>query len=555
MSETEKEKVKKQAPVKAIVLSVVGILALVYLVFSFYFSSHFFLNTTVNDIVCSGKSADAVKEMITEQVSDYVLTLEENGGDTEEVVGTDISLTAVFDDSLEQLVEDQNGFSWPLYLFKENTLEAETMVTFQEDELQAVLANLQCMDTTQMEEPVDATITYTDGAFTIVEADYGSTINEEGFLTAVEEAVASLQTELNMQESGCYVLPTYTSESEEVQTALATLESYGNHTITYTFDDETEVLDEEAVSELLQVDENMNISVDEEAAAEFISTLASKYNTYGQPKEFTTTSGEVVTISNTYYGWLIDQDGELEQLKSDLMSTEDVTRDAVYTYTANSHGDQDWGGTYVEVNISAQKMYVYVDGNLELEASTVTGSIEDGNGTHTGVFFIQSKETERYLTGETYRSFVNYWMPFNGGEGFHDATWRSSFGGTIYLTSGSHGCVNLQKSVAAQLYDLVEVGTPVFVYRLESTANASQQTIANMVISKIDSVGEVTLDSETIMTEAQNLYNYLTDEGKALVTNYSLLQAQQAQLAALKAQAAAETTTSTDESTDVVGNE
>ena len=68
------------------------------------------------------------------------------------------------------------------------------------------------------------------------------------------------------------------------------------------------------------------------------------------------------------------------------------------------------------------------------------------------------------LKGADYESPVTYWMPFNGGIGLHDATWRSRFGGSIYYYSGSHGCVNLPYSAAADIYSIVEAGMPVVCY-------------------------------------------------------------------------------------------
>ena len=60
-----------------------------------------------------------------------------------------------------------------------------------------------------------------------------------------------------------------------------------------------------------------------------------------------------------------------------------------------------------------------------------------------------------------YETPVKYWMPFNGGVGLHDASWRGSFGGNIYQNSGSHGCINLPPKTVKRLYDLVSVGTIV----------------------------------------------------------------------------------------------
>ena len=79
-------------------------------------------------------------------------------------------------------------------------------------------------------------------------------------------------------------------------------------------------------------------------------------------------------------------------------------------------------------------------------------------------FEIRKKDTDTYLVGPGYRTHVDYWMPFNGGIGFHDASWRGSFGGSIYLYSGSHGCINLPTSAAATLYENIEAGCPVLCF-------------------------------------------------------------------------------------------
>jgi len=73
------------------------------------------------------------------------------------------------------------------------------------------------------------------------------------------------------------------------------------------------------------------------------------------------------------------------------------------------------------------------------------------------------------LNGEDYSTPVDYWMPFAGNVGMHDATWRGSFGGDIYLNNGSHGCVNLPWSSAKTIYENVDAGFPVLVYQLAGT--------------------------------------------------------------------------------------
>ena len=48
--------------------------------------------------------------------------------------------------------------------------------------------------------------------------------------------------------------------------------------------------------------------------------------------------------------------------------------------------------------------------------------------------------------------------------GLHDATWRDKFGGDIYYSSGSHGCVNLPYQKAAVIYENIYAGMPVICY-------------------------------------------------------------------------------------------
>ena len=77
---------------------------------------------------------------------------------------------------------------------------------------------------------------------------------------------------------------------------------------------------------------------------------------------------------------------------------------------------------------------------------------------------IYGKQRRRILRGPGYASFVNYWMPVNGNIGLHDATWRKEFGGEIYKTSGSHGCINLPYEKAEKIFEKAEVGLPVIMY-------------------------------------------------------------------------------------------
>ncbi len=120
--------------------------------------------------------------------------------------------------------------------------------------------------------------------------------------------------------------------------------------------------------------------------------------------------------------------------------------------------------TYVDVDITNQTVTYLLNGEAVLSSPCVTGCVNKKRSTPTGIFAVYGHTKGTYLTGPTWRNWVDYWMPFAGGCGLHDATWRSNFGGDIYITNGSHGCVNLPHDVAEQLFGMIDIGTVVIVH-------------------------------------------------------------------------------------------
>lgn len=124
------------------------------------------------------------------------------------------------------------------------------------------------------------------------------------------------------------------------------------------------------------------------------------------------------------------------------------------------------GLTYIDISIEKQRVILFENGRKVMESACVTGTPNRERATHYGSFRINYKQRNRILRGSQrlYEAFVSYWMPFDGGIGLHDATWRGSFGGNIYKSNGSHGCINLPPAFAKQLYERVTVGMPVYVH-------------------------------------------------------------------------------------------
>jgi len=186
----------------------------------------------------------------------------------------------------------------------------------------------------------------------------------------------------------------------------------------------------------------------------------------------TTANGKTVEVKGGDYGWKINQDKEYTTLVGNITAGETISREPVYSQHGADHGDDnDYGNTYAEVDLSSQYMWFIKDGTVVLESGIVTGNPNKGYATPQGSYTLTYKTRNAVLKGalradgtREYETPVSFWMPFNGGIGFHDATWQSSFGGSRYLSNGSHGCVNLPYSVAEQLYSLIQDDTPIILH-------------------------------------------------------------------------------------------
>ncbi len=470
-----KSRKKKPFPVKAVAIGTVTVLAAagaaagLYLYMGKQYETVFFPNTVINGHDVSNKTTGEVRDLIAAGIEGYTLTIKGREGVTERITGEEIGLHSVFDGSLEEYLEAQDPLRW--WQSQGTEYEISTMIAYDEDKLQDKIESLSCLSEENAREPKDAYVSeYESGqGFRVVPEEPGTVLEPDKVASGIVAAISNLETELNLEELDAYKKAEKTSEDEELQARAANLNRYVTMTVTYLFGDEREVLDGDTISQWMAIGEDDQVSFDAEQIAAYVKGLASQYDTAYQEKTLKTSYGSTVTISRGFYGWRMDQKKEAEELNAVLLSGESQTREPVYTQRANSHGANDYGNTYVEINLTAQHLFFYKDGNLVIESDFVSGSHARGDDTPSGAYPLTYKQRDAVLKGATYRTPVKYWMPFNGNIGMHDANWRSSFGGKIYMTNGSHGCINLPPSVAKVIFENISAGMPVLCYHLDGT--------------------------------------------------------------------------------------
>lgn len=483
MSELAEEK-KKKPIVLIVTLSIIVVLIILLAVGYFqrvnYYTTHFQPGTTVNDIACDNLEAGEVAALLEAQSLTYNLKVTGRDG---EVLGTlsaeDVGKKYVNTlDGVQSALESQDEMRWILaYLGKHRYSHDVICVTeFDAEKTVAKLQEWEALDEQQMEQPKDAYLSgYLPGkkGYEIIPETEGTALDVEKVEQLVLTAVENDDAELDLEEEGCYFQAEITADNKELKKRCEELNRMVGTRITYDWNGSEVILDGDTIHEWIvdedgaefgTVDGATEFTFNEEAVALFVADQAKKYDTYGKHRQFTTTLGETIKVLNGGYGWKTDREKETEELISLIKEGTVADREPIYWVKGAKKGQDDIGSSYVEIDLTHQHLYLYWKGELVLETDFVSGNMANGNVTPGGLYRLTYKTTDAVLRGADYVTPVKYWMPFNGNIGMHDATWRSTFGGDIYLTNGSHGCINLPLDKAEAIYGYVSTGFPIICY-------------------------------------------------------------------------------------------
>ena len=456
--------IKENKPMKVRIISI-SILLVLYLGISLYFSNHFYFGTVINGIKVSGKTVEKVDKEMSLKTETYTLVLKERNNVKEQIEAADIGLKYNANGKIQALKDSQNSFMWIFSLFNSKVTEMDGLVTYDEKLLKERFDKLSCLDSKKIIEPQNVSFKYSDKGYTIVNEVNGNKVNIKPLYANVINAILKGETTVDLETKKYYINPKYTSKSKEASNTKILLNKYVTSKITYTFTGGKEVLDGSIIHNWLGVNENLGITFDKNKMDTYIKKLDDNYNTFGKERKFATSLGTTGTVSGGDYGWLVNRTGEIADLIVAIKAGQTITKQPQYSQTAASHDVNDIGNTYVEINLTMQHLWFYKNGSLIVQGDVVTGQVNNGHATPTGVYSLKDKLRNFVLKGPGYTVPVAVFMPFNNGIGIHDLGKRPSFGGSIYLTNGSHGCINCPPSLAKTIYNNIDTNTPIICYK------------------------------------------------------------------------------------------
>lgn len=436
----------------------------------YYFTEHFLPGTQVNGFNCSYMTQEETEKLLAEKTSVYVLAIQTRGNGQESISADEIDLKYTSDGSVNRMLHEQKRFQWFLAFSQHKSWEVPSSVSYNLNKFEQVINALNCMQDNQ--EPYDAYIKQNDDGFEVVPEIEGTKIDKEKLQKDISNAVTTGITLVNLEVDGCYINPTV--YGDELTEDCKQMNELTDVVITYDFSDRKETVDRTLIKEWLSRDEDGNLMLDRDAIASYVGQLASKYDTVGMERSFSTYDNRDITVSGGTYGWLIDQPQEADALYQAIMDKKTQVREPVYAQEAASRDTNDIGYSYVEVNLTARRLVLYKSGN-----PVVDTGISISSSTPDGVYSIEEKKNQQTVGN----MMTDCWMSFTddlgiyGDPGFEpgEATEseadsfgsspESDFSSDMTDWSSTEGCIVLPEEAAQELYQNVETGMPVVIYK------------------------------------------------------------------------------------------
>lgn len=463
----------------ATVLILITFLSVGYVNVAKSYRTRFLPASMVNGLDCGDMDAAEVSARLTPSVDDYVLEVRgkdfvtgESGAVLGRITASDVNMR--YDGvlaSVENALAEQNEYEWILTYLTDKTASYSVTLTMSYDEEKAK-SFVQTWDAFQVENMRAAQSAHISeysektNSYQVIPKTISTKINEEQAYQYIIDSLHSHKTELDLEALGCYEEISEEAREAKLNDTVGILNKWLGASVTYDWNGSKVVLDKEQLRNWISIVEDEPV-LDKDQVRDFVKKQAAKYDTYQTNAKFTTIHGVTMTLHRASYGWKTDINAETEALIQLIEQGGNASKEPAYSVMARKKGTNDIGDSYVEADLTHQHLYLHINGQVVLETDFVSGDMSNGSETPQGIFGITYKTTNVVLRGADYESPVSYWMPYFGNYGMHDATWRDVFGGDIYLTDGSHGCINLPLDMAEVIYLYMSKGFPVVCYYYE----------------------------------------------------------------------------------------
>ena len=481
----------------SIFFAVIIVISIIIIAGHIYFSDKWYIDTVLNGTDVAGMKLENTISAFEKVYDNYSLTIKGRDDMSITVLKNDIDLSVKSDDCIKEAFDKQHEKFYLFALFELQNIKAAPVIEYSEEKFQNLLDNSIFVigsEDKPIVAPIDARCEFSNdkGIFVVRPEIEGNTLNKEVFDNISREALEILVNEIDISDfeafPNMYVKPQIKSEGSGLKEKCDAYNSTVIHWFNWNMaDGHTVSITPQDVMAWYDIDDKYNITLNEQRVKDWTEQFCLKYKTVGSTRDFKTHKGDVIKVSGGDYGWQMSYNATLNQIldvlnadNSDKMKAyvSEVNEDnknaltnnlkTIYLRKGINFGDaKDYPDTYSEVSIAEQKVYVYKSGELVYTANCITGKPVPERETTKGCWYVKEKLRNKTLVGEDYETPVSYWVRITwSGIGYHDAIWQNwqGWNPTRYQSVGSHGCINLSITDVEKIYELVNVGDPVFVY-------------------------------------------------------------------------------------------
>lgn len=488
----------------AITLSVIIVLSAIAITAGyFYFKDRWYVHSTVNGTDVSKMELSQSQKIFDDIYKDYKLTLKGRNDLSTTINMSDIDMTIEDNGNLKKTFDQQHDTFYIIAFFRPQKLISKPETKYSEEKLKTLLDGSDLIMGTKESPiipPTDTCIKFSDkgGYFEVQPATDGNTLIREKFDPVVSESLKDVIQEVNLDDANTYpgiykALETAHEPDENFQKRCDAYNGSTLHWMTWKMPNGSVIsITPQDIMNWYDMSDDFKLTLNTQKVKDWVEKFCLKYKTSGITRTFKTHSGNEIQISGGDFGWQMDYDATCKQVLDVLNAADNSTK--ISTYLSDSSETNKAAlthnfepvfkskgnvfnpdnltadyvpGTYSEVSISDQCVYVYKDGQCVYTAHCITGLPTAEKATTKGVWFVKEKLRHKTLRGPGYATPVSYWVRITWtGIGYHDATWQAwgSWSPTKYMSVGSHGCVNLSMTDVAKIYELVNVNDPVFIY-------------------------------------------------------------------------------------------
>jgi hypothetical protein len=363
---------------------VVGAVCAVYLVGCALWSHMYMPNTTINGESVAFKTPDTVAKEMSGKLSSYSLSA---SGDNVSLAlkGKDIDLK--FDTSAyaADTMSKVNVWAWPVSILTGNDLSAKADVSYSKEKLAAMVKTAVDSANQSATRPQSATASFDEkqGKFVVVKEKAGTAVDADAVTKAVRKAILQGKSDLGLGESEL-VQPKYTSGSTELAKAVETANKYVAAKQTLTANGKTvTTVEPKTIAQWITFGEDLSVSLNTDAIRQWASgDLAKSLNTVGAERKYQRADGKQVTVSGGTYGWSVDGDQLASTLASNIEGAKEASFDVPWSQKASewNPGGADWGGRYLDVDLTEQHVRFYDGGKIIWESDFVSGDPTEDHG-------------------------------------------------------------------------------------------------------------------------------------------------------------------------------